>query len=453
MDEHAKQGWLVVFGGVLINLMLGITYTWSVFSGPLMEKYGWSNTSVQLAFSIMLAMFALSMIVAGIVQDRKGPRPVALVGGLILALGLITTGLFANSPFMLYLTYGALCGAGVGFAYVTPIAAGVKWFPEKKGFVSGLIVFGFGFGSLLLAPVAQKLIEASGITQTFVILGVAVGAVTLLGAMLLKNPPAQAKASGAVASADLGPKELLPSLNFWMLWLMFAFSAAAGLMVIGNLATFAKLSFTSVHGMDGAAAASLAALAVGALAIFNGAGRIFAGWLSDRIGRQKTMLAAFGIQALLLWSVLYASSLSPFALFAWMAAIGLCFGANFSLFPSATADFFGTKNMGVNYGMMFTAYGFGGIVGPQIMAYMLDVAKLSKSDVPASLAVGDYATPFLLVGGLVAISAVISLFAGKNKNAEAPKASEKTLGEPSQTTKEKGTKPNAPAVKAKKKTL
>ncbi len=407
MDYMEKQGWLVVFGGVLIFLMLGITYTWSVFSGPLVEKYGWSQTEVQLAFSFMLAMFALSMIPAGMIQDRKGPRIVALIGGILLGVGFIATSMFANSPLMLYITYGILCGCGVGFAYVTPIAAGVKWFGNRKGLVSGIIVFGFGFGSLIFAPVAQKLIEMQGITQTFLILGIVLGAVVCLGAMLLKNPPLK-PANASSVSCEVGPRQMLSNTRFWTLWIMFAFSAAAGLMVIGNLATFAKLSFTTVHGMDKAAAASLAALAVGALAIFNGAGRILAGWLSDRIGRQKTMLTMFGLQAILLWTVLFSSGLSPWALFASMALIGLCFGANFSLFPSATADFFGTKNMGVNYGLVFTAYGFGGILGPQVMAYMLDAAKASKG----SLAVGDYATPFLLVGGLVAISAIVSLFTG-----------------------------------------
>ncbi len=413
MDEQERAGWVVVAGGVLINLMLGVTYTWSVFAGPLVEKYGWSQTEVQLAFSVMLAMFAVSMIPAGMIQDRKGPRMVALAGGILLGLGFIATALFASSPLILYITYGVLCGSGVGLAYVTPIAAGVKWFEKKKGLVSGIIVFGFGFGSLLLAPVAQKLIEMQGITQTFLALGVAIAIIITIGALLLRNPAEQKASAKSCAENECGPRQMLMTKNFWMLWLMFAFAAAAGLMVIGNLATFAKLSFTSVHGMDKAAAASLAALAVGALAIFNGAGRILGGWLSDKVGRQKTMLAVFGLQALLLWTVLLSSNLSPWSLFASMALIGLCFGANFSLFPSATADAFGTKNMGVNYGFMFTAYGFGGIVGPQIMALMLDYALVSKSDITVGLAVGDYATPLMLVGGLVAISAIISLFAGK----------------------------------------
>ena len=408
MDEKEKQGWIVIAGGVLINLMLGITYTWSVFKDPLMEMFKWSQTEVQLAFSIMLAMFAASMIPAGILQDRKGPRVVALVGGLLLGLGFIATGLFATSPFILYLTYGVLVGVGVGLAYSTPLAAGVKWFPGKRGLVSGIIVFGFGAGSAVLAPVAKDLIISQGVMNAFVMLGVVFSVFVTIGAMLLKNPPA-AKVKKAVAnvSGDFGPWQVLKTPQFWMLWLMFAFSAAAGLMVIGNLATFAKLSFMTAHGMDKNAALSLAAFAVSVLAIFNGAGRVFAGWLSDRIGRTRTMLLMFGAQTVFVMSVVFISGLSPWALFVLMVLIGICFGSNFALFPSTTADFFGTKSAGVNYGLVFSAYGVGGIVGPQIMAYMLDSAKAANG---GALAVGDYTLPFMLVGGMVGIAAIISLF-------------------------------------------
>ncbi len=409
MDEKEKQGWFVVTGGVLIMLMLGVTYTWSVFAGPLMEKYGWGQTEVQLAFSIMLAMFSLSMIPAGIVQDSRGPRVVALLGGILLGLGFITTGLFANSPLILYITYGALVGVGVGLAYCTPIAAGVKWFEDKKGLVSGVIVFGFGFGSLLLAPVAKELIISQGINQTFIVLGVVFAVVVGGGSLLLKNPPKEKKSGIADDKKEIGPRKMLGMSQFWMLWIMFSFSAAAGLMVIGNLATFAKLSFTSVHGMDTDSAFSLAAYAVGGLAVFNGGGRIFAGWFSDRFGRTKTMLVVFGLQTVLLLTVVMVSNISPWVLFVWMALIGLCFGSNFSLFPSSTADFFGTKHMGVNYGMMFTAYGFGGILGPQLMAYILDAAEKATGE----LTVGDYVLPFTILAGLVGVAAILSLFTKK----------------------------------------
>lgn len=405
MDEMEKAGWTVVFGGVLINLMLGVTYTWSVFAGPLADKFGWSQTEVQLAFSVMLAVFALSMIPAGWLQDRKGPRAVALAGGILLGAGFVAASLFATTPPVLYLTYGLLVGAGVGLAYCTPIAAGLKWFEKKRGLVTGIIVFGFGFGSLLLAPLAKDLIVSQGITKAFLYLGIILGTVIIAGALLLRNPP-HARAGAAQGAFDHHPFRMLATRQFWMLWVMFAFSSAAGLMVIGNLAQFAKLSLTSMHGMGADEAFSLAALAVGVLAVFNGAGRIAAGLLSDRIGRTRTMLIMFGAQAFFVSGIVFASGLSPWALFAVMALVGLCFGANFSLFPSATADFFGTKHSGANYGFVFTAYGLGGIIGPQLMAYMLDSAKASSG----ALAPSAYAAPFMLAGGLVGIAALVSLF-------------------------------------------
>ena len=410
MDARTKAGWTVVAGGVLINLMLGVTYTWSVFAGPLAEAYGWSQTEVQLAFSVMLAAFAFCMIPAGMLIDRRGPKVVALAGGLLLAAGFVATGLFATTPLLLYVTYGLLAGAGVGLAYGTPISAGMKWFDKGKGLVSGIIVFGFGFGSLLLAPVAKELIVTQGIQQAFLMLGVVFAAVISLGAMLLKNPPGYKKATQARGLAAFG---ILKRGEFWLLWLMFALSSAAGLMVIGNLATFAKLSFSTVHGMGADAAFSLAALAVGVLAVFNGAGRIFAGWLSDRIGRPKTMLLMFGVQAVAVASIVLAGSISPWLLFGVMCIVGLCFGANFSLFPAATADYFGTGNSGVNYGLVFTAYGVGGIVGPQLMAMMLDASKASAG----ALTIGAYGTPFLIAGAMVAVAALASQQMKKPGNA------------------------------------
>jgi OFA family oxalate/formate antiporter-like MFS transporter len=402
LDERARAGWVVVAGGVLINLMLGVTYTWSVFAGPLAEKFGWSQTEVQLAFSVMLAAFALSMIPAGMLIDRYGPKIVALAGGLLLAIGFAATGLLATTPLSLYATYGLLAGAGVGLAYGTPISAGMKWFERGKGLASGIIVFGFGFGSLLLAPVAKDLIVSQGVQQAFVMLGVVFAAVIGLGALLLRNPPEYRPAAQAGRFEAFG---ILKSRDFWLLWLMFALSSAAGLMVIGNLATFAKLSFTSVFGMEKDAAFSLAALAVGVLAVFNGAGRIFAGWLSDRIGRPKAMLIFFGVQAFAVASIVAAGSLSAWALLSVMCVVGLCFGANFSLFPSATADRFGTQKSGANYGLVFTAYGVGGIVGPQVMATMLDASASA-----GGLSVAAYGAPFLIAGALVGAAALLSLW-------------------------------------------
>lgn len=409
---NKKSGVLVVSGGVMITLMLGVTYTWSVFSGALAEKHGWSQKEVQLAFSFMLAIFSLSMIPAGLLQDKKGPRIAALFGGVLLGLGFITTALYAKSPWALLITYGVFSGAGVGFAYGAPLFASVKWFPKSRGLISGIIMFGFGFGSLLLAPVANKIILSQGIEESFMILGLIIMCLVCVGASLLKNPP-NFKASVSVANdVEIGPRQMLRTTQFWLLWIIFAFSSSAGLMVIGNLATFIKLLSTSVHALPKEEASWIAAFAVGLIAVFNGMGRLLAGWASDKIGRDRVILALFGLEALLLFTLPQASASSYHLMLVWIALIGFCFGSCFSILPSATADFFGMKNIGVNYGVMFSAYGFGGILGPQIMAFMLDNAKAPKG----SIVVGDYTNPFFFAGLLVFTAALLSFFLKKKRN-------------------------------------
>ncbi len=403
MDERERKGWFVVLGGLLVNLMFGVTYAWSVFSGPLADKYGWSQTEIQLAYSIMLAVNAFVMIPAGRFVDRHGPRAVALAGGLILGAGFVATGIFASSTWMLYVTYGIIVGVGVGIGYISTVSTVVKWFEGRRGLATGIVVFGFGFGSLILAPVATWIISFRGVSEAFIILGVVFAVLVSLSSRLLKNPP---QVGNYGAPKGISATELLGKTQFWLLWLMFLFSTSAGLMVIGILATFAKLSFVSVYGMDKAGAANLAALAVGVLAVFNGAGRVFAGMLSDGIGRRNTFIAVFVLQAILIFSFVPASSLFVSFLFVWVAAIGFCFGANFSLFPSAAADFFGTDSMGSDYGLLFTAFGLGGILGPQVMAFMLDSAKAARG----SIGVLDYSAPFMILAALVLFSAVLAFF-------------------------------------------
>jgi OFA family oxalate/formate antiporter-like MFS transporter len=437
MESDVGNRWLIVVGGILINLMLGVTYTWSVFGSALQSDFGWAITDERLAFSIMLFMFAVTMPIAGRIQDKKGPKLIALIGGILLGLGFIVSSFAVQGNLFMYITYGVLAGAGVGFAYNAPIAAGSKWFPDKRGLVMGLMVFGFGFGSVLLAPVAQVLIEGvpaqptgliqplvasifnlpgldglagMGLQSTFMTLGILFLMVVCVGALLLKNPPEGWKPKGwdpmrvkkAVTHAykEFSISEIIRMRQFWMLWIMFTFSASAGLMVIGFLKNFASLSFETVYGFPAGAAGLEGALAVSVLAIFNGVGRIFSGWLSDHIGRMRTMFVLFALQAVLVSTFVYTTTWSTIMVYAVMAFIGLCFGANFALFPSATADFFGTKNVGVNYGAVFTAYGVGGILGPMLSANL----------VPATATVGDYAMPGLIIGILVGIAAIMALF-------------------------------------------
>jgi OFA family oxalate/formate antiporter-like MFS transporter len=428
--------WTIVLGGLLINLMLGVTYAWGIFGSTLEKTYKWTTSDQTLAFSIMLLFFAITMPIAGRIQDKKGPRLVALIGGILLGIGFVTSSYAVYDKLMMYITYGVLTGAGVGFAYGAPIAAGSKWFPDKRGLIAGLMVFGFGFGSVLLAPIAQVMITGLpaqpkgliqplivglfqlpvisglmnlGLQNTFTYLGLTFLVLICLGAMLLKNPPAGWKPEGwdpsktkkAVSHAykEFTATEMIKTKQFWMLWFMFMFTAAAGLMVIGFLNKFGEIAFREAFNY-GDAAVLEGAVAISVLAIFNGAGRIFAGWLSDQIGRAKTMFILFGIQALMMASFVYLAPTAPFMVHVVMAMIGLCYGACFALFPASTADFFGPKNCGVNYGLVFTAYGVGGILGPMLAANL----------VPATPTLSSYAMPGLILGIFVGIAAVMAVF-------------------------------------------
>jgi OFA family oxalate/formate antiporter-like MFS transporter len=437
MEQNSGNRWIIVVGGILVNLMLGVTYTWSVFGAALKNKFGWLIADQAMAFSIMLLFFAITMPIAGRIQDKRGPRFIALIGGLLLGLGFLASSFALKNSILMYLTYGVLTGCGVGFAYNAPISAGSKWFPDKRGLVMGLMVFGFGFGSVLLAPMAEVLINGVppnptglvqpvvaamfglpglssiagiGLENTFRLLGVLFIVVVCAGAMLLRNPPAgwkpegwdPTKAKKAVTHAykDFELKEILKMRQFWMLWLMFTFSAGVGLTLIGFLKNLAAVCFENVHGFSAASAGLEGAIVVSVFAIFNGVGRIFAGWLSDRIGRTRSMFLFFGLQAVLVSTLMYTATISPFVVYVVMALIGMCFGSNFALFPSATADFFGTKNVGVNYGIVFTAYGVGGLLGPTLFANML----------PQKPVFGDYTIPILIISVLVGVAAIMALF-------------------------------------------
>jgi OFA family oxalate/formate antiporter-like MFS transporter len=437
MEQNVGNRWMIVVGGILVNLMLGVTYTWSVFGAALKNKFGWLIADQAMAFSIMLLFFAITMPIAGRLQDKRGPRFIALIGGILLGLGFIASSFALQNNILMYLTYGVLAGSGVGFAYNAPISAGSKWFPDKRGLVMGLMVFGFGFGSVLLAPMAEVLINGVpsnptgliqpivaamfglpvlsslagiGLDKTFLLLGVLFIVIVCAGAMLLRNPPAGWKPEGwdpsktkkAVTHAykDFSLSEILRMKQFWMLWLMFTFSAGVGLTLIGFLKNLAATIFENVHGFSAASAGLEGAIVVSVFAIFNGVGRIFAGWLSDRIGRTKSMFLFFGLQAVLVSTLIYTATISPLVVYVAMALIGMCFGSNFALFPSATADFFGTKNVGANYGVVFTAYGVGGLLGPTLFANML----------PQKPVFADYTNPILIISALVGVAALMALF-------------------------------------------
>ncbi len=409
-DTSTHSRWTVIAGGLIVQIILGTVYAFSVFVKPLETAMGWNRSTTQWAFSIALASFALMMIPAGRLQDRIGPRKVASIGGLLLGASFLLGALLVSPdrPWALYLTYGLIGGAGIGFAYVCPIAAAVKWFPDKKGLITGLAVAGFGAGALFFAGPASVLLlppadggDPMGLSQIllvglgvskgtgfgigwkafFVLHGIVAGAAVLLGASLLRNPPEGWKPPGweespAVAKIqrDVEWHEMLNRPLACMLWMTFIFGATSGLLAIGQW----KPMMGSILAGTTFAPAWMGGFGrfiepVGILAIFNAFGRIFWGRVSDYIDRPRAMMIMYLGQGLAF--MLLAGIQTNLAIFIASAWVGLNFGGNFALFPSATADYFGTKHFGMNYGFIFTAYGVAGILGPAVGGVLFDVTK------------------------------------------------------------------------------
>ncbi|MBE0518771.1 MAG: OFA family MFS transporter [Thermoplasmata archaeon] len=379
-EKNTMNRWLPVVGALLIQLALGAVYAFSIFTGPLSETLGHARTSFYILgiFGTAIAVFAITMIVAGRLQDKRGPRVVATLGGLVYGAGYIVASFFTENIAMLYVSYGIIGGIGLGLGYVCPLAAVVKWFPDKKGLVSGIAVAGFGAGAFIFTQVGKYIINASddGLSNAFLYLGLIFIAMVVAGAQLLRNPPVgwmpkgfnpDSKHNGQVVDYDW--HEMVKSRSFILLNMMFLLSATAGLMMIGNVSNVAAYLDPSKTMLVVAQAPTIA----GVLALFNGAGRIGWGKVSDILGRNKTMRLVFLIQALILfgaaafvWAKPADEMLQFIGLTAFASAIGFTFGGNFALFPSATADYFGTKNLGVNYGLVFTGYGAAGVLGSLI---------------------------------------------------------------------------------------
>jgi OFA family oxalate/formate antiporter-like MFS transporter len=445
--------WWVVVGALVIQVSLGAVYIWSVFQTPLKAVFqDWSETQVTLPAQIVLAAFALAVILAGRIQDRVGPRIVATAGGIILGAGLILakfTESFPSGGALVWLiaTFSVLGGIGIGAGYVCPIATCVKWFPDKRGLITGLAVAGFGAGAFFFAPLAKALISGGayelmgaklfalpqlGVFNTFLVLGAIFLVCVVAGAQLLNNPPAgylpqgwtppQPKtAAGAAAKADFSPLEMIRTPSFWLLWVTYFIACSGGLQIIMKASPIWQCASLesrtgTVSAADFSSIAAAGALAVSVIAIFNSAGRILWGLVSDRIGRKFTLILILALSGAALLAL---DSLTEFPLFLiGVSVIGLCFGGFLALYPALTADYFGTKNIGVNYGVMFTAYGLGGIVGPYLAASLMRVvgevayeAKSAGGEIVRKLfTIGNYQTAFIVAGvACVAAAALAAL--------------------------------------------
>jgi len=451
--QPVMNRWLVVIGAILIQLCLGAIYAWSVFTTTLKASpesggYGFSATQTQWIFSAGLATFALVMLFAGRWQAKAGPRTVAVVGGLVLGAGYILGGFIGKTFISQLVCIGIIGGAGIGLAYVVPIAVGVKWFPDKKGMITGLAVAGFGFGATIWVKLAGSwvwegglLAKADGlfglpsVQAVFVIYGIAFLILVLLGSFVMVNPPAGWKPAGwnpmgpsnggkkLAAVADLGTGQMFATPQYWGLLLMFTGSALAGLMVIGCIRLFGVDSLISNGVVTGDVlkevrdtAGTIAGTAMAWYAILNGLGRIVWGTVSDKIGRKVALFLMCLIQGIMMLAF-YQVGASKIGLIIGACIIGFNFGGNFALFPAATADFFGNKNVGTNYPWVFLAYGIAGIVGPQIAGFFKDAAPVAQT--VAEVSATAWRTPFIIAGVACLVAAVIGLVL---KAPKAPKA-------------------------------
>ena len=365
--------WWRVFGGLMMNVALGTLYAWSIFVAPLEKEFGWKRAQTSAVFGIAVVVFALTFIVAGRLQDKFGPFWVSLTGAILVSLGFFLCS-YTTSLMWLYVCFGVIGGLGNGFGYSTPIPVMAKWFPDKRGLAVGLAVGGYGAGSALFGPLANlKLIPAYGVHTTFMILGAIFLVMTVIGAFLLKNPPAGYKPAGwtppaptAKASAttqDFTPGEVLKTPTFYFMWIAYALGSLAGLMVISQLVPFAK----SVH-ISSAALATMG-LVVGAVA--NASGRILSGWMSDAVGRLNVLRLMIAI-SMVAMPVLFHAGSNVTALYVVVFVVYWCYGTQLSVNAATAADFWGTKNAGINYGMLFTAWGFAGYFGAKIGGTMYD---------------------------------------------------------------------------------
>lgn len=354
-----------------INFLAGLLYIWSIVGKGLSEQYGWTSKQASLPYTVATLSFVVAMAAGGRLQDKKGPRICAVLAAILIGTGLMLSSL-TNDPLLLTLTFGVVTGAGIGLSSIATMSPALKWFsPQRKGLITGVVVGGIAIASVFYSPLIDFLINRFGIAKSFLFIGVGVLTLMLFLSQFLSNPPAdfvpksvaektKKHVSQPRKSVESTWQETLRIPKFYVLWLMLGLSSAAGLMVIGHAAGIAKTQADWKGGF----------VLVILIAVFNALGRLAGGYLSDVLGRIPYLRMVF---ILLAANMLMFPQYRTIPLLSFGAAItGLCYGSVFAVFPAATADYFGIKNFGANYGLVFTAWGFGGILGPMTAASILD---------------------------------------------------------------------------------
>lgn len=384
-DKDTRKANIVLLAAIGINILNGILYTWSAISKALISDWGWTSKQASLPYTVYSIFLVLSMVVFGSLQDRKGPKLIATIGSIFLGVGLILSGLTQN-PKIFVITIGMFIGLGVGMHTITTAPSAIKWFdPEKKGVITGIVSAGVGISSIIYAPLGSFLLLKVGISKTFIYLGLIILIFTTLLSQLLATPSEKQIGSDSDLKdlVDYNWRFMIKDLKFYKIWFMMAFAVSSGLMIIGHISTIAKIQANWEN----------AFVLVMILSVFNTIGRIAGGALSDKIGRINLMRATFILQGLNM--AFFYSYMTVPTLILGVAVGGFCYGSIFSVFPATIADYYGPKNFGSNYGIMFTAWGLGGVIGPMTAAFVFDAS-------------GNYNMAYIIALGLLLVSLLIT---------------------------------------------
>lgn len=390
-----SKRWGIALAGMLIMLCSGAVYIWGVFQGPLVKMFGWSQATAALTFSVTLGIFCFGTIVGGRIQDKFGPRQVASVGGLMIGLGVFL-GSFttADKAWLLYSTYGAMMGFGVGMIYTPVIACVSKWFPDRKGTITGLVVGSLGAGGLLFTPIAKSLVTSKGVLETFAIFGVVFGILIVGAAQFLQNPPAGYKPFGwtppvagtkaAIVARNYSPKEMLATPQFYMLSSILLIGCISGLMVI----PFGKILALQAGLSDYAATSAIMLISIG-----NASGRFLWGAAADKMGRVRTLMVLLLVSGV---TMLFLNQLQGWISLVGIGIVAFCYGGFLGTMPATVADFFGAKHLGVNYGLVLLFFSVSAVGAPIVSAMAKD-------------ATGNFKSAFL-IGGVASLCGLVVAF-------------------------------------------
>jgi len=388
-----------------MQVALGAVYAWSVFRIPLTKAFGWTTAQVTLTFTITILVLGFASFPGGLWMNRRGPRVVAVTGGVLYGVGVFLASFSANRLWWLYVSYGVIGGIGLGFGYIVPVAVLVKWFPDRRGLITGIAVGGFGAGALITAPIATRLIESVGPLGTFADLGIAYLCVIVPAALMMRNPPEGWKPAGWTPTSaqtlqrsveDYTLAAALRTPRWWVLWVVLFLNTSAGISLIAQESPI----FQELARVSAVQAASM----VGLVSIGNALGRVFWAWTSDLITRGATFLTMFLAQALLFWLLPDITSTTFLTVASFVVL--MCYGGGFGTMPAAVADAFGSKNVGAIYGLMLTAWGLASVFGPLLIAEMRETT-------------GSYRGPLHVIAAVMVASSILPLFI-KARRVEVP---------------------------------